>query len=117
MADFDTRPTEVNIKHYGGDTLTIHVKVAAEIVAGRSWTAQVRTARTSQTVAATFTCTEDAEGANVVLSAVDCRRLSERGEFKGFWDVQLSAAGGLDPVSTLAQGEITIVPDVTRSSA
>lgn len=116
MADFDTRPTEVNIDHYGGDTLSIAVKVSSEIVAGREWSAQVRSARTSQRIDATFTCTPNAEGADVVLAAADCRALSERGEYNGFWDVQLSAPAGADPVTTLAQGAIKIHPDVTRAA-
>ena len=116
MADFDTRPTEVNIDHYGGDTLTIRVNVDAAVVAGRDWNAQVRNARTSQAIAATFSIVEDATGADVVLASADCRRLSERGKYSGFWDVQLSVAGG-DPVTTLAQGELNIHPDVTRLEA
>lgn len=113
MADFDTRPTEVNIDHYGGDTLTIRVNIDAAVVAGRVWNAQVRTARTSQAIAATFSIIEDGTGADVTLSSDDCKALSSRGRFTGVWDVQLSAAGA-DPVTTLAQGDLVIHPDVTR---
>ena len=116
MADFDTRPTQVNIDHYGGDTLTIRVTVDAGVVAGRDWNAQVRATRTSQRIDATFTIIPDATGADVMLSADDCKRLSDRGKYAGFWDVQLSAAGA-DPVTTLAQGELAIYPDVTRLEA
>lgn len=113
MPDFDTRPTEVNVDHYGGDTLSLYVRVDAAIVAGREWNAQVRTARTSQTIAAVFTVLPDAGGATIQLASDDCKRLSARGLFTGVWDVQLSNAGS-DPVTTLAQGELRIHPDVTR---
>lgn len=110
----DTRPTEVDIDHYGGDTLTLHFTVDSAVVAGREWTGQVRSQRTSQKVEATFSFITTAGGADAVLSAADCKRLSSRGKFTGFWDVQLAVAGGLDPVTTLAHGEMRIHPDVTR---
>lgn len=116
MADFDTRPTEVNIEHYGGDTLPIYVRVDSAVVNGRDWNAQVRSARTSQKIDATMTVTPDATGAWVQLSAEDCKRLAARGVYTGYWDVQLSVAGA-DPVTTLATGELKIYPDVTRLDA
>mgnify|MGYP001324588473 CR=1 FL=1 len=113
MPDFDTTPTEVNIKHYAGDTLPIWVGVTAEVVAGRDWNAQVRTSRTTAKIAATFTVAPEATGAWLTLAAADCKALAARGVWNGYWDVQLSAAG-LDPVTTLATGELEIHPDVTR---
>lgn len=116
MTDIDTRPQEINIDHYAGDTLTLHVKVPALVVDGRTWTGQVRSRRDSQKVDATFQITETVEGADVVLLNVDCQELAKRGKYTGFWDVQLAAPDGSDPVTTLAYGEIRIHPDVTRST-
>jgi hypothetical protein len=113
MPDFDTRPTEVNIEHYAGDTLSIWVGVATEVVAGRQWNAQVRSSRTSQKIEATMLVAPEALGAWLTLAAADCKRLAQRGIWSGFWDVQLSDAGS-DPVTTLATGDLKIHPDVTR---
>lgn len=114
MPSFDTRPTEVDIDHYAGDTLSIRVNVSSTIVAGRFWKAQVRTKRTDPVAAAEFTCYPDASGATVVLTSADCKLLAAEGIYKGFWDVQVSGAGGVDPVTTFAQGDLRIHPDVTR---
>jgi len=42
VPDIDTRPTVINIEHYGGDTLSLHVTIDPLVEAGRTWTAQVR---------------------------------------------------------------------------
>lgn len=117
MPNFDTRPTEVNIDHYAGDTLTIHVRIPVDVVGGREWSAQVRQKRTDTAALAQFEILENAEGADVVLMTADCQALATDGVFKGFWDVQLAEPGGLDPVTTLAQGYLRIHPDVTRDDA
>lgn len=116
MPNIDSRPQVIDIDHYAGDTLTLHVKVPALVVDGRAWTAQVRSRTDSQRIAATFQITETAEGADVVLLSEDCQRLAKRGKFVGMWDVQLAGVGGADPVTTLVYGELRIHPDVTRTS-
>ena len=115
MGAIDTRPQIVDIDHYAGDTLTLHVKVPDSVIAGRVWSAQIRSRRDSTKVDATFVIIPVAGvGADVVLSTAESRRLTSRGMYNGFWDVQLSLANGADPVTTLAHGEIRLHPDVTR---
>ena len=116
MTNIDTRPVIVNIDHYAGDTLTLHVKVAAEVVAGREWKAQVRSRRTSQTPDASFAIYPTAEGADVVLSSADCQRLARRGVYSGVWDVQVAEPDGGDPVTTFAGGDLRIHNDVSRAA-
>jgi hypothetical protein len=114
MPKFDTRPTVVDIDHYAGDTLSIRVNVAADVVAGRQWKAQVRTKRTDPVAAAEFVCLPDADGATVMLESADCKALAVDGLYKGFWDVQVAEPGNTDPVTTFATGALNIHPDVTR---
>lgn len=114
MPKFDTRPTQVDIDHYAGDTLSIRVNVSSTVVANRSWRAQVRTNRTDPTAAAEFVCLPDSTGATVMLESVSCKALAALGVYKGFWDVQVAGVNGADPVTTFAQGTLTIHPDVTR---
>jgi hypothetical protein len=114
MSSVDTRPQVVDIDHYAGDTLTLHVKVSAAVVAGRTWTAQVRSNRTSYKIDATFEVFPTSFGADVMLHTEDSRRLTARGAYIGYWDVQLSEPDGSDPVTTLAHGELRLQPDVTR---
>lgn len=129
----DTTPQQVDINHYGGDTLTIRVTAPDSLVAGRNWAAQVRKTATATTVDATFTITppEVPDGpAYLVLSSADCSRLLGIGttvrvkdantglyaaqqQYTGFWDCQLSVAGA-DPVTTIVKGGITLVLDITR---
>lgn len=116
MSSIDTRPQVVDFDIYAGDTLTMHVKVPAGVVAGRTWSAQVRSKRTSTKIEATFEIIPTADGADVVLHTEDSRRLCSRGRFVGFWDVQVAEADGSDPVTTFAHGELRIHPDVTRTS-
>lgn len=117
MPDLSTMPQQVNIEHYGGDTLPIHVKAPPEIIAGREFTAQVRGKAVASKVDATFSVILTAVGADIILSSEDCRRLSARGIYEGVWDVQLAMPGGLDPVTTLGFGDLIINPDVTRPVA
>lgn len=114
MSNIDTRPQTVNIDHYAGDTLTLHVTVSDAIVDGRLWKAQVRRRRTDPRPAASFVITPTATGADVILRAADCQELARRGVFSGFWDVQVYAEVGDDPVTTFAQGDIRIHNDVSR---
>lgn len=116
MPDLDSRPQVINIDHYAGDTLTLHVKIDPAVVAGRQWKAQVRSRPESQRLDAEFLIYENPTGADVVLESPDCQKLARRGEYTGYWDVQLSWNGD-DPVTTLAYGKITIHPDVTRASS
>lgn len=115
MPDLDSRPQVINIDHYAGDTLTLHVTIDPTVVAGRDWKAQVRDRQESQRVDAEFLVIPSATGADVVLRSADCQQLARRGKYTGFWDVQLSF-GGADPVTTLAYGKMTIFPDVTRTT-
>lgn len=114
MSSVDTRPQVVDIDHYAGDTLVLHVKVPADVVDGRVWSAQVRAKRTSTKIEATFEIIPMSYGADVMLHTEDSRRLTARGKFVGFWDVQVAEADGSDPVTTFAHGELRLHPDVTR---
>ena len=115
MPKFSTQPTQVDIDHYGGDTLVIRVNVSAAIVAGREWKAQVRTNRTDAAIAASFVCIPDVDGCTIMLEAADCKALTATGVYKGYWDVQVAEPGDLDPVTTFATGVLKIDPDVTRA--
>lgn len=114
MPNIDARPQIIDIDHYAGDTLTIHVKIAPELIGGRTFFAQVRAKRDGQRLDASFQVRNEAWGADLILLHEDCQRLARRGKYTGFWDVQLSEADGSDPVVTLASGELRIHPDVTR---
>jgi hypothetical protein len=116
MPKFDTRPTVVDIDHYGGDTLSIRVNVAADVVAGRVWKAQVRTKRTDAVPAADFICLPDSTGCTVMLESESCKALAAAGPYKGYWDVQVASTNGRDPVTTFAGGILNISPDVTRQT-
>ena len=117
MADLSTMPEEINVVHYGGDTLTIHIQITAQTIGGRTFFAQVRQKATNSRIDATFGVIVTAEGADIVLSSEDSKRLSARGVYEGVWDVQLAEADGSDPVTTLAYGDMVINPDVTRVAA
>jgi hypothetical protein len=117
MTTLDTRPMVVNVKHYGGDTLVLHVKVPSAVIGGRTFFAQVRHRRTGRKIAAQFTVIPTSFGADIVLHNKDILALTARGKYIGYWDVQLAAADGSDPVTTLAHGEMRLDPDVTRTSA
>lgn len=135
MSILSTMPEVVDIEHYGGDTLNITVNIPWSLAEGKTWTAQVRSAKTpTAAVDATFTCTAPTgEGAmgTLVLPASETQRLAlelgslvqVRGSrssdpvtliqrYVGVWDVQIAAGGS---VRTLAQGSLTIDLDVTRS--
>lgn len=125
MAQLDTRPQVVDIAHYAGDTLTLQITAPSGLISGMDWTAQIRGNRESGQVDAAFTITPTGTGATLTLSAAESRRLAESGaqtnsargqvlRYTGAWDVQVAAPGGGDPVTTLAQGTLTIDLDVTR---
>lgn len=141
MATLDTRPQIVDITCLGGDTLTIIVNAPFALTQGKEWLAQVRLSRDAPTVDATFTITPstaDGTPSYVMLPAADTARLAGTGvvvsreiknlmgrvsrlasiqQYVGVYDVQISAAGGADPVNTLAQGTLTIEMDVSRVAA
>lgn len=114
MPDIDTRPTVVDIEHYGGDTLSLHVTIDPLVEAGRTWTAQVRSRPASPKLDASFDIYPDSTGAFVVLSGESCLELARRRKYVGYWDLQLADVHGGDLVTTLAYGKLTIHPDVTR---
>lgn len=114
MAILNTHPQVIDIEHYGGDTLTLHLTVPTEVIAGRVFSAQVRSKQGSPRLDATFQVILTPTGADIVLLADDCRRLANRGEYSGRWDVQLTEADGTDPITTIAFGSLVIIPDVTR---
>ena len=115
MSNLSTMPQEVNIEHYSQDTLVIHVKIDDEVIGGRVFNAHVRSQRTSRKIDAEFDVILTATGADLVLTGDQQTKLTGRGVYEGFWDVQLSDAGE-DPITTLAQGSLTLNPDVTRVS-
>lgn len=117
MTDLSTIPEEVNIDHYSGDTLTIHIKASTEVIAGRVFTAQVRSNKNATKIDASFVVYVNAEGADIVLESADCHALTKRGDYAGFWDVQLAMPDGSDPVTTLGQGDLRLHSDVTRAAS
>jgi hypothetical protein len=106
-------PQIINIDHYAGNTLTIHVAASVALIGGREFSAQVRSDPTSTRLDAAFGIILTPTGADLVLLSEDSQRLAKRGLYEGFWDVQLSMAGA-DPVTTLGYGELRLHPDVTR---
>lgn len=136
MAELTTIPNVVNVRHYGGDTLYIYVKAPPELTDAKEWSAQVRANRLATVVDATFTITPSAGAGlptTLMLPAAVVRDLLDDAtqirvkdsagqyamvmRYQGVWDVQIAAAGGTDPVQTLAQGTLTIDLDVTREAA
>lgn len=115
MAELNTLPQVIDIDAYGGDTLLIHIKVDAATIGTRVFSAQVRAEPTATVIDASFEVTLTAEGADIMLKSIDAGRLSEDGDYEGFWDVQLAPAGGGDPVTTLGHGALRLHPDVTRA--
>lgn len=114
MTALSTLPQVVDIDAPAGDTLTLYVTISAELIGSRVFTAQVRANKSAAKVDATFSVTLTATGADVVLASADSQRLTKRGPFEGYWDLQLAPAGGGDPVTTLAGGVLRLHPDVTR---
>lgn len=115
MAGISAVPQTVDVAGYVGDTLTIVVTAPSALVDGLGWSAQIRSANDATEVAATFAITPPtvADGpAYLVLSTAASTAL---GVFSGVWDVQVAAAGGVDPVITLARGKFTQEMDVTRA--
>jgi hypothetical protein len=112
-----TLPQVVDIDHYGGDTLPVHIKISDALIGGRVFSAQVRKTKNSQKIDGTFTVLIVAGvGADIFLPSATCLELTKRGDYEGYWDVQLAPAGGGDPVTTLAHGELRIHSDVTRAA-
>ena len=131
MAKSSSVPDIADIEHYGGDTLVRQVVIdtddPAGFVAGREWSAQVRSAWDSPTIDAQFVVTPDATGCVLTLpSAVTAALLGMttrdtpgtftivQGKYVGVWDCQLSPAGGGDPTTTVMRGSFTLIGDVTR---
>jgi hypothetical protein len=128
MATLDTRPDTVDINHYAGDTLTLAIRAPSSYVAGRVWSASVRSTRSAATIDASFSVivpTVTDGPAYITLSSADTALLGNMGimvpgagglsvkTYTGVWDVQVKHPSG-DPVSTLVQGIIKIEADVTR---
>lgn len=110
-------PEEVNITFYSGDTQTIHVNCPTEVIAGRVFTAQVRSNKSSTRIDATFAVILTATGVDLVLLSEDSLLLTKRGDYRGFWDVQLAMPDGSDPVTTLGFGQLNLITDVTRKAS
>lgn len=137
MASLSTVPDVVDIDHYGGDTLTVRIDLPDEFTsAAMEWRAQIKGTREQTTPDAEFAITEPSgpgTPAFLVLSSEESGRLVGTGSivrvrakdgslrvirrYVGQWDVQVSGAGGADPVRTLVQGAMKIEIDVTREVA
>lgn len=117
MTALSTLPQVVDIDHYAGDTLPIHITISDALIGGRVFSAQVRKTKNATKIDASFTVTVvPGVGADIMLSSADCLELTKRGDYEGFWDVQLAPAGGGDPVTTLAAGTLRLHSDVTRAA-
>lgn len=132
MATSSSEPDVVDLRGYGGDTLTRRIEVLTDpagFIAGRVWSAQVRESWNSTDVDAEFTVTADATGATIMLPAEDTAALlglsAARStpavravlgdKYSGVWDVQLAPPAGGDPTTTVCRGTVTILGDVTRN--
>ena len=137
MATSSSVPETVDLAGYAGDTLTRSITVGVPgFIAGREWSAQVRSAKDSTIIDATFDIVEPAadDGASpayltltaettaalvaggVVTTRIDSAtgRTVVQGVYTGVWDVQLAPPGGGDPTVTLCRGTVVITGDVTR---
>ena len=133
MTTLDFTPKVVNLKCHAGDTASFRVFASTAFVAGRVWTAQVRSASGSALVDATLqvvppTVTDGP--AYLTLTSADSARLAAMGNgvqvmrltgggeapvlYSGVWDCQVAPVGGGDPTNTVAHGSVTISGDVTR---
>ena len=117
MTILSTLPQVVDVDHYAGDTLPMHIKISDALIGGRVFSAQVRKTKNSTKIDGTFTViTVPGVGADIFLPSATCLELTKRGDYEGFWDVQLAPVGGGDPVTTLAYGELRLHSDVTRAA-
>ena len=139
MSTLDTRPMVVDVHHYAGDTLRLHISVEDDLSDGMVWRAQIKRNRTALPDAE-FTITPYTGGAELLLTAAESERLAAIGvlaasgghplrgsesivamasdadlTYSGQWDVEISNAGS-DPITTLAQGAFTIDTDVTDTA-
>lgn len=116
MPNIKTVPQIVNIEHYGGDTLELAVNCAAGFVNGRLFKAQLKLARTDTDPAATFTVTPNGPDSCTLMlpAATVADLLGMNLSWKGVWDCQVAPPAAPDPVTTLAQGDVTLTLDVTR---
>jgi hypothetical protein len=109
----DLRPEAVDITGYAGDTLSVRVTVSdPAIVAGGTWTAQIRQTQSSAEIKATFAITIESPGVAVLTLAAD--DTDALGGFVGVWDCQVTAG---TVARTIVQGKISFDPDVTRPGA
>lgn len=134
----DTRPQKVDVIHYAGDTLNIRILADASVTDGMTWNADLKQAKDSPTVDASFTILPpDVSGgpAYLQLDSATTRALAmgqpvtminptsaeaRAGvapravqQYSGIWDCQVSDNGS-DPVRTLVQGTLIIEMDVTQ---
>lgn len=111
-------PDSIPLRLYGGDTRTITITAPGALVDGMEWLGQIRETRTSTEVAATFQITPpvvlDGPAYATLTSSVSAGLVAGRDVFKGFYDIQISGAGGIDPVTTIIQGTVQIDADVSR---
>jgi hypothetical protein len=114
VTDLSTIPQEVNIDHYSGDTLTLHVAISVADIAGRQFFAQVRRTKHATKIDATFTVTVTPTGCDLKLPSAASKALTLHKDYEGYWDVQLSTVAGADPVTTLGYGVMRLHSDVTR---
>jgi hypothetical protein len=137
----NTTPTVVDLIHYAGDTLNLEVRFPAGYVAGRIWTAQVRSDVLATTIDATFTITLGATQDDPVILTLPSSvtrslvtsptlmtaKVTMPGQpttqavgdvlpsYAGVWDAQLAPSGGGDPTTTVARGSLRLTLDVTRA--
>lgn len=134
----DTRPNDIDLITYAGDTLTLKITSTDVDYSGYTWTGQIKTSAQSSTVDATFSFThgEPPSGSQTfaVLSAEDSANLGniatfqaqfstksgpvaspmmvEAFRYNGVWDIQVENEG---VVTTLVRGTIKVDTDITRS--
>ena len=135
----DTRPNDIDIITYAGDTLTLQITSPdVDYSTGYTWSGQIKTSASYSTVDATFTFTHGSPPSGsqtaAVLSAEDSAALGsialfsaqfntksgpvatpmmvEAFRYNGVWDIQVEKAG---IVTTLVRGTIKVDTDITRS--
>ena len=81
-------------------------------ITGRTYRAQIRSASSSTTILASWTCAVTNGAAGILTLSLTDTRTSTLSPGFAVWDLEETTAGGI--VSTPLAGRVSIVQDVTR---
>jgi hypothetical protein len=112
------QPTQLNISHYRGDSLTLSISVWGDVahtdpvdLAGAIVSGQVRADPDDSQVVADLDIEVETNVIRATLTPKGARALPELSS----WDVQVDWFGDDTSVTTVAAGKIVALPDVTRT--